>query len=134
MDGADLRHLQEPERVGEPIVLEAARTFPRALELGTQAQLHLSRRFVGESDREHAVERRPPAAKERDDARDQFSCLAGTRRGLDDQRRIEVTLDAGASLCVGQRHGIPRRRTSGAMRSVGLRSARRSADESQTAR
>ena len=135
VDGADGRRLQPFQRSGQAIALLEGGAAARGLQLGAQAQLHLTGGQVGERHRKDPVERGPAASHQGDDARHQLGRLSGSSRGLHDQRRAEIAPDAIAGGLVRERpHGIPRSCASGASASAGLRRVRAHSDGPHTVR
>jgi len=135
VDGADGRRLQPFQRSGQAIALLEGGAAARGLQLGAQAQLHLTGGQVGERHRKDPVERGPAASHQGDDARHQLGRLSGSSRGLNDQRRAEIAPDAIAGGLVRERpHGIPRSCASGASASAGLRRVRAHSDGPHTVR
>ena len=126
MDGADRRCFQPLQGRGEPVALFRACSRPRHFQIRPKPELHLAGGEIGEGDRENAIERGAPAAHQGDDARHQLGGLAGARRGLDDEGGVEIAPDPLPGSGVGElrHHGIPRRCTSGASASAGLRRVR----------
>ncbi len=114
MDGAHVREFEAHQRRLESaqarhILLRAGRGA-RVLELGTQAELHLPGRLVGEGHGDRAVESSAARAHHREDAGDQLRGLARARGRLDHQRSVEVFPDGAARLgiCEGNAHGSSR--------------------------
>ena len=63
---------------------------PRALELLAQAQLQFAGGLFAERHRDDLTDRGALMLDQRDDAADQFGGLAGSGRGFDDQRLVEL--------------------------------------------
>ena len=78
------------ERFARDGVLRAP---PLPLERFAQPQLQLARRFFRERDRHELSDARPSGRQDPQDAIDQLGRFAGARRGLDDERVVEVSGD-----------------------------------------
>jgi hypothetical protein len=111
VDGADVRFFEVMHRGIEQAAGGGvgAGFRPRALELFAKTQLQLAGRLLAERDRDDLADRGASLGDQRDDASDQLGGLAGARRGLDDQRLVELAGDQLAILrhSAGARaHGI----------------------------
>ena len=90
VDRADTSELQLLERAVEPIAFLARRLRPGLFDLAAQAKLHFAGRFLGEGDRDDAIERSGAGADQADDPADEGGGLAGPSRRLDKEGRAEL--------------------------------------------
>src|SRR6478752_2926669 len=126
VNGVDVRHLQRRKRALQVGAFShAARRVASAVELRAQPQFDLTGSLFGEGDRDHAIQAGLSRTDHGRDPRDERSRLAGTRRGFDDQRLAQLTLDALSRVRVDQfGHGSARSLSRGSRRTTSLRSTR----------
>ena len=136
MDGTDGSGLQPFQGGRQPVALFDGGRRARLLQLGSQAQLHFTRRQVGEGDGQDAIERGPAGADERDDPRHELGGLAGASGRLHHQGGAEIRLDALPRPGVGEGggHGMLLSCTRACSASAGLRRVRFHSEGPQTAR
>ncbi len=127
VDCADARQLEFLEGAIEPGVLFRPGIGTRRLDFAAKVELRFPGRFLGEGDRDDAVERTNTGADEPYNPPYQGGCLSGSGRCLDKGSRAELCRDAAACFAICEfRHGASRSSISGSILPRSLRVTRRS--------
>ena len=127
MDGSDARQLKFLEGAIEPGALFRPGIGAGRFDFSAKVELCLPGCFLGEGDRDDAIECANPGADEPHDPPHEGGRLSGSGRCLDKKGRAELSRDTAARFAVCEfRHGAPRSAMSGSIPLRGLSATRRS--------